>query len=304
MPSRFPPWLHRKLPTGGKMAATVEILRQYGLNTICRSALCPNQGECLASGTATFLILGDRCTRNCGFCAVSKGAPLPPDPDEPEKLAQAVAALKLRHVVITSVTRDDLPDGGAGHFAATLHAVRRSVPAATTEVLTPDFRGQEQAIDTVIAAAPDVYNHNVETVARLYDTVRPNAKYSRSLRLLEHVKEKAPGIYTKSGLMVGLGEESGEVVAVLQDLRAAGCDLVTIGQYLQPSPHHLPVQRFVPPEEFAAYKEAALRLGFTHVESGPFVRSSYHAHQLWEKEVWGHTPAGNVPDLQGEESRQ
>ena len=261
MPSRFPSWMHRKLPSGGKMAATVETLKQYGLNTICRSALCPNQGECLACGTATFLILGDHCTRNCKFCAVSKGAPLPPDPDEPERLAQAVAALKLRHVVITSVTRDDLPDGGAGHFAATLNALHRNVPAATNEVLTPDFCGQEQAIDTVIAAGPDVYNHNVETVARLYDLVRPEAKYSRSLDLPRHVKEKAPGLYTKSGLMVALGEEFSEVVAVLQDLRSAGCDVLTIGQYLQPSPHHLPVKRFITPEEFSAYKEEAIQAG-------------------------------------------
>jgi lipoic acid synthetase len=275
--------MHRKLPKGGKMAATMDVLKQYGLNTICRSALCPNQGECLACGTATFLILGDRCTRNCRFCAVSKGVPLPPDPGEPEKLAQAVAALKLRHVVITSVTRDDLSDGGAGHFAATLYALRQSVPSATTEVLTPDFCGQEQAIDTVIAAAPDVYNHNVETIARLYDPVRPKASYSRSLGLLKHVKDQAPDIYTKSGLMVGLGEEYDEVLTVLDDLRSAGCDLLTIGQYLQPSPQHLPVKRFVPPEEFATYKEKAIEMGFVHIESGPFVRSSYHAGALWNK---------------------
>jgi lipoic acid synthetase len=273
--------MHRKLPSGGKMADTLDTLKQYGLNTICRSALCPNQGECLACGTATFLILGDHCTRNCTFCAVSKGAPLPPDPDEPERLAQAVADLKLRHVVITSVTRDDLPDGGADHFAATLSALHRIIPTATLEVLTPDFCGQEQAIDTVIAAGPDVYNHNVETVARLYDLVRPQAEYSRSLGLLRHVKEKAPGIYTKSGLMLGLGEEFSEVTAVLRDLRAAGCDCLTIGQYLQPSPNHLPVNRFITPEEFTAYKEIAIQTGFVHVESGPFVRSSYRAHELW-----------------------
>jgi lipoic acid synthetase len=299
MPSHFPPWMHRKLPTGGKMAATKEILTQYGLHTICQSAICPNQGECLASGTATFLILGDHCTRNCAFCAVSKGVPSTPDPDEPEKIAQAVAALKLRHAVITSVTRDDLPDGGAGHFAATLHALRQSMPATTIEVLTPDFRGQEQAIDTVIAAMPNVYNHNIETVERLYDTVRPGAKYSRSLRLLEHVKEKAPGIYTKSGLMLGLGENANEVVTVLRDLRDVGCDIITIGQYLQPSPLHLPVQCFIPPEEFAAYKEAAVRLGFTHVESGPFVRSSYHAHELWDSKA-----SENAPGLQSEGDRR
>ena len=263
------------------MTATVETLKRYGLNTICRSALCPNQGECLACGTATFLILGDQCTRNCRFCAVAKGSPPPPDPDEPEKLAKAVAALKLRHVVITSVTRDDLPDGGAGHFAAVLSALHQNVPTATTEVLTPDFCGQEQAIDTVIAAGPDVYNHNVETVARLYDLVRPEARYRRSLDLLKHVKEKSPGIFTKSGLMVGLGEEFSEVASVLLDLRAAGCDCLTIGQYLQPSPDHLPVKRFITPEEFASYKEAAIQAGFVHVESGPFVRSSYRAHELW-----------------------
>jgi lipoic acid synthetase len=263
------------------MAATLETLKQYGLNTICRSALCPNQGECLACGTATFLILGDHCTRNCTFCAVAKGIPLPPDPEEPEKLAQAVAVLRLRHVVITSVTRDDLPDGGAGHFSATLSALHRNVPDATIEVLTPDFCGQEQAIDTVIAAGPDVYNHNVETVARLYDLVRPKAIYSRSLNLLRHVKAKAPGIFTKSGLMLGLGEEFSEVVAVLQDLRSVGCDCLTIGQYLQPSSAHLPVKRFITPEEFAVYKAEAIRAGFVHVESGPFVRSSYRAHELW-----------------------
>jgi lipoic acid synthetase len=282
MPSRFPPWMHRKLPTGKKLTATRETLQRYGLNTICRSALCPNQGECLASGTAAFLILGDRCTRNCTFCAVSKGAPPPPDPGEPAKLAQAVAALGLHHVVITSVTRDDLPDGGAGHFAAVLHALHRKVPDAAVEVLTPDFRGVEQSIDTVIAAQPDVYNHNMETVERLYAVVRPLASYTRSLELLRHVKDRAPGIYTKSGLMVGLGEEFGEVAALLEDLRGVGCDVVTIGQYLQPSPNHLPVQRFVTPDEFVSYKEEALRLGFLHVESGPFVRSSYRAHKLWD----------------------
>lgn len=283
MPSHFPEWLHKKLPSGGKMYATEKILERYGLNTICESALCPNQGECLAAGTATFLILGDRCTRNCRFCAVTKGTPEPPDPDEPERLAEAAAALKLRHVVVTSVTRDDLPDGGAGHFAATLDALHRRLPAATTEVLTPDFQGNLEAIDTVIEARPDVYNHNIETVQRLYPVVRPRADYRRSLELLKHVKEKEPGIYTKSGLMVGLGEDFDEVVAVMQDLRSVGCDVLTIGQYLQPSKDHLPVGRFVPPEEFALYKEKALKLGFVYVESGPFVRSSYHAHKLWEK---------------------
>lgn len=279
--SHFPIWLHKKLPTGGKMSATEQILKQHGLSTICANALCPNQGECLAAGTATFLILGDHCTRGCTFCAVAKGIPEAPDPDEPEKLAQAAAALKLRHVVVTSVTRDDLPDGGASHFAATIGALRRHLPAATIEVLTPDFKGREQAIDTVITAGPDVYNHNMETVQRLYAVVRPGAQYDRSLNLLQRVKIRAPRIYAKSGLMVGLGEEFQEIVAAMADLRTMGCDVLTIGQYLRPSPQHLPVARFVHPDEFASLKEQALQLGFMHVESGPFVRSSYHAHELF-----------------------
>ncbi|MGD0152275.1 MAG: lipoyl synthase [Thermacetogeniaceae bacterium] len=281
MASHFPSWLHKKLPPVGKMIATEEILNRYDLHTICESAMCPNQGECLAAGTATFLILGDRCTRNCRFCAVTKGVPLPSDPGEPEKLARVAAALELRHVVVTSVTRDDLPDGGAGHFAATIQAVRRWLPEATIEVLTPDFQGVERSIDIVITANPDVFNHNIETVERLYTVVRPGANYRRSLDLLKYVKEKAPGIYTKSGLMVGLGEKFYEVVAVMEDLRHAGCDVLTVGQYLRPSPQHLPIRRFVPPEEFDAFKERALQIGFLHVESGPLVRSSYRAQQLW-----------------------
>ncbi len=281
MASDFPSWLHKKLPPVGKMIATEEILNRYDLHTICESAMCPNQGECLAAGTATFLILGDRCTRNCRFCAVTKGVPLPPDPGEPEKLARVAAALELRHVVITSVTRDDLPDGGAGHFAGTIQAVRRLLPEAAIEVLTPDFKGLAQSIETVVTANPDVFNHNIETVQRLYAVVRPEADYRRSLDLLSYVKEKAPGIYTKSGLMVGLGESFGEVAAVMGDLRHAGCDVLTIGQYLRPSPRHLAIRRFVPPEEFDAFKERAMQIGFLHVESGPLVRSSYHAQELW-----------------------
>jgi lipoic acid synthetase len=281
MASNFPGWLHKNLPPVGKMAATEEILNRYDLHTICESAMCPNQGECLSAGTATFLILGDRCTRNCRFCAVVKGIPRPPDPNEPSKLAQVAAALELRHVVVTSVTRDDLPDGGAGHFAATIQAIRQLLPEATIEVLTPDFQGLGGSIDLVVAASPDVFNHNVETVERLYTAVRPGAKYRRSLQLLEHVKERAPGIYTKSGLMLGLGEQVDEVVAVMRDLRQAGCDVLTVGQYLRPSAGHLPIKRFVPPEEFDALKERALTMGFLHVESGPLVRSSYHAQELW-----------------------
>jgi lipoic acid synthetase len=281
MASQFPSWLHKNLPPVGKMAATEEILNRYDLHTICESAMCPNQGECLATGTATFLILGDRCTRNCRFCAVIKGIPLPPDPGEPVKLAQVAAALELRHVVVTSVTRDDLPDGGAGHFAATIHAVRHLLPEVTIEVLTPDFQGLERSIDLVVTANPDVFNHNVETVERLYAVVRPSAEYRRSLDLLKYVKEQAPGIYTKSGLMLGLGEQFDEVVDVMKDLRQVGCDVLTVGQYLRPSPRHLPIKRFVPPEEFDVFKEKALMMGFLHVESGPLVRSSYHAQELW-----------------------
>ncbi len=279
--SHFPIWMHKKLSTGAKMEATRQTLAHYGLNTICTSALCPNQGECLAAGTATFLILGDYCTRGCTFCAVTRGLPEAPDPEEPARLAQAAADLNLRHVVVTSVTRDDLPDGGAGHFAATIKELRLHLPAATIEVLTPDFGGQEWSIDIVIAAGPDVYNHNLETVNRLYPAVRPDAQYERSLNLLQRVKDQTPRIYTKSGLMVGLGEEFEEVVAAMSDLRRAGCDTLTIGQYLRPSPQHIPIARFIAPEEFASYKEKALQLGFVYVESGPYVRSSYHAHKLF-----------------------
>lgn len=263
------------------MEQTAAILQQFGLHTICQSALCPNQSECLASGTATFLILGEQCTRNCRFCAVPAGRPAPLDPGEPEKLARAAAALRLRHVVITSVTRDDLPDGGAGHFAATIRALRRHVPGATVEVLTPDFQGHARAIDTVIAARPEVFNHNIETVPRLYPAARPQAQYGRSLAFLRYIKEHGEDIFTKSGLMVGLGETLAELLAVMRDLRRAGCDILTIGQYLQPSPQHLPVRRFVPPEEFARLKEKALVLGFKYVEAGPLVRSSYHAHKVF-----------------------
>lgn len=279
MSLRFPSWLRKKLPAGGSIAATREIVAGKGLHTVCQSALCPNLGECFAAGTATFLIMGDRCTRACTFCAVEKGSPVPLDPEEPEKLAQAAAALGLGHVVVTSVTRDDLPDGGASHFAAAVLTLRRRLPAATVEVLTPDFQGEVIAIDTVVDSRPDIYNHNLETVPRLYPFVRPGAGYRRSLNLLARVKERAPGIYTKSGLMVGLGEDFHEVAAVLKDLRSAGCDVVTVGQYLQPSPRHLPVARYVPPEDFAAFRELALELGFRCAEVGPFVRSSYRAKE-------------------------
>lgn len=253
------------------------LLEGLGLDTVCLSAACPNLGECFARRTATFLILGPVCTRNCRFCAVPKGTPRPVDPGEPRRVALAAAELQLRHVVITSVTRDDLPDGGAGQFAATVTAVREALPEATVEVLTPDFRGRPAALEKVMAAGPRVFNHNVETVPRLYPAARPQADYRRSLEVLRRAKEMRPGILTKSGLMVGLGEREEEVLAVLADLRSAGCDAVTIGQYLRPSKAHLPVREYLTPETFARYRARAREMGFRYVASGPLVRSSYLA---------------------------
>jgi lipoic acid synthetase len=253
------------------------MLDELRLNTVCRSAKCPNRGECYASGTATFMVLGTECTRNCRFCAVEPARPLPPDPDEPARVAEAASRMGLRHIVVTMVTRDDLPDGGSGHVVATIRALRDRVPDAAVEVLVSDFGGDETAIDAVALASPDVFNHNVETVPRLYRTVRPQADYRRSLRVLERVREVAPGVPTKSGLMVGLGEHPEEVEAVMSDLRSVGVDIVTVGQYLRPSKDHLEVTEFVTPEQFASYGRTARRLGFTGVASAPFVRSSYHA---------------------------
>ncbi|MEN3203486.1 MAG: lipoyl synthase [Atribacterota bacterium] len=278
--STLPPWIKRRFPPQEEWERVQKLLRTLTLHTVCESARCPNLGECFRRGTATFLILGNTCTRSCRFCAVGKGMPLPPDPGEPERVAEAAKRLHLRHVVVTSVTRDDLPDGGAEHFAATISAIRKALPQATVEVLIPDFQGSEKALETVLAAYPDVLNHNVETVPRLYPLVRPQADYARSLWLLEKAKEKAPGILTKSGLMVGLGETKAEVEEVLRDLRKAKCDIVTIGQYLRPSVHHLPVASYILPEEFEYYREYALRLGFSGVASGPFVRSSYRAEEF------------------------
>lgn len=249
------------------------------LHTVCESAACPNVGECWNQRTATFMILGNVCTRRCGFCAVSKGAPLEVDYDEPRRVAEAVAALGLDYAVITSVNRDDRKDGGALLFAMTIRAIRERVPHCKVEVLIPDFQGSQQALDIVLEAEPDVLNHNLETVRRLYRQVRLGARYERSLELLARAKQRKPHIPTKSGMMLGLGETRQEVLEALSDLRAHGVDIVTLGQYLRPSPKHLPVARFVPPEEFDEWKRLGETLGFAHVESGPLVRSSYHAGQ-------------------------
>ncbi|KAB2891869.1 MAG: lipoyl synthase [Desulfobulbaceae bacterium] len=278
-----PGWLRRRLPAGPEYENVRRLLHGSGLHTVCQEAKCPNQFECFARGTATFMILGDRCSRNCGFCAVRHEAPLPPDPDEPERVAEAVASLGLRYVVITSVTRDDLADGGASAFAATIRAVREKAPAAQVEVLIPDLQGDWEALSVILAAGPHVLNHNIETVPRLYPLVRPQARYLRSLALLAEVKRVMPHMVCKSGMMLGLGESVDELRQVWNDLRRAGCDILTMGQYLQPSPANLPVVRFLPPEEFAALRDEALFRGFAGVASGPFVRSSYEADKLWRQ---------------------
>ena len=255
-------------------------LASMGLHTVCQSASCPNIGECFSRRTATFMILGDACTRSCGFCGVSHDAPHPVDPDEPRRVAEASVRLGLRYVVVTSVTRDDLPDGGAGHFAETVRQLKAAIPGAKVEVLIPDFGGDEDALRAVLDSAPFVLNHNVETVPRLYSTVRPQAVYERSLVVLETARRFRTSIHTKSGLMVGLGEEQGEVLEVLSDLRRAGCDIATIGQYLQPSKRNLPVVEYVPPSQFDEYARVGREMGFSYVASGPFVRSSYHAEEV------------------------
>ncbi|BCV22020.1 lipoyl synthase [Moorella sp. Hama-1] len=279
----MPPWLHKRLPASGDIESTRRLLADLHLNTVCQSARCPNQGECFAHRTATFMILGNTCTRNCRFCAVEHGRPGTVDQDEPRRVAEAARRLGLRHVVVTSVTRDDLPDGGAGHFAATIRALREALPGAYIEVLTPDFRGSRDALTIVARAKPDIFNHNVETVPRLYPEVRPQADYCRSLEVLKEMKELDASIYTKSGLMVGLGETREEVLAVMADLRAVQCDILTIGQYLRPSPQHLEIKEFVTPETFAWYAEKGKEQGFLYVASEPYVRSSYHAAAFSEQ---------------------
>src|SRR5690242_20108896 len=272
---RLPSWLKRKLPHGNGNFFTQELLRELRLETVCENARCPNRPECYSRRTATFMILGNVCTRPCGFCSVPRGEPLELEDDEPERVAEAAARLGLRHVVITSVTRDDLADGGADHFYRCVVAVRRRTGAAV-EVLTPDFLGDPTAIDRVLDARPEVFNHNLETVPRLYRKVRGRAEYRRSLDLLERVKRRAAGVVTKSGLMLGLGETADELFEVFADLRAVGCDVLTLGQYLAPTLKHIPVARFVPPAEFDRLADLARLLGFQQVVAGPYVRSSYH----------------------------
>jgi lipoyl synthase len=272
-----PSWLKAPAPVGENYRELKDLVGRLHLHTVCESAACPNVGECWNRRTATFMILGNFCTRRCGFCAVQKGVPLEVDYDEPRRVAEACAALGLRYAVITSVNRDDRKDGGADLFAMTIRAIRERIPGCRVEVLIPDFQGSREALTTVLDAAPDVLNHNIETVPRLYRQVRVGARYERSLQMLALAKAIRPQTPTKSGLMAGLGETHEEITGVLRDLRAHQVDFITIGQYLRPTPQHLPVLRHVPPSEFAEYKRAGLALGFCHVESGPLVRSSYHA---------------------------
>src|SRR5712692_4165409 len=275
-----PPWLRVKFFGGPNYQDLKSIMRTLGLHTVCESARCPNMGECWEHRTATFMILGNICTRACGFCSVPSGRPLgPPEEDEPERVAKAVEKMGLRYAVVTSVNRDDQPDGGAHIFAHTIEEIRRRVPGCKVEVLIPDFRGVWSALETVVAARPDVLNHNTETVPRLYRQVRKGALYERSLELLRRAKRMAPEMPTKTGLMLGLGEEREEVLLAMREIAAQGADILTLGQYLQPTPEHLPVIRYVHPDDFVEYKRLGLEMGFRHVESGPLVRSSYHAFE-------------------------
>lgn len=279
MRQRLPSWFRRPLPPGAEGGRVKRLLARLDLHTVCEGAKCPNRAACWHDSAAAFLILGDACTRACRFCAIPHAArPAPPDPGEPARLAEAAAAMGLRHVVVTSVTRDDLPDGGAAHFAETIRAIRARLPGATVEVLVPDFQNAAAALDLVLAAKPDIFNHNLETVERLQPAIRPQADYRRSLAVLAYAARA--GARTKSGLMLGLGETDGEIAAALRDLRAAGVALLTLGQYLAPSPAHHPVARFVPPAEFDRWRDEALALGFACVAAAPHVRSSYHAEEL------------------------
>lgn len=283
MSARLPDWLRRPETHFLPVHDLKQGLRQLQLHTVCESARCPNMHECFHRGTATFLILGNTCTRGCGFCSIPKGKAPPLDPDEPAKVARMAAELKLRYVVITSVNRDDLDGGGSAHFAETVHCVRQALPEARVEVLVPDFCGDTAALARVLDARPDVFNHNMETVPRLYKRVRPQADYAQSLAVLAFAKQRRPSALTKSGLMVGLGETAEEVEAVLRDLRTARVDIVTIGQYLRPTRHSLPVAAYIEPQQFDAWRDAGLAMGFQAVFSGPLVRSSYMADAVWER---------------------
>ncbi len=293
-PDPKPPWLRIRLATGPEYREVRGLMRGLQLNTVCEEARCPNIYECWGERTATFMILGDVCTRRCGFCAVTTGRPTGVDPREPERLAEAVARLGLEHAVITSVDRDDLPDGGAGHFAAVIEAVRRRSPGCEVEVLTPDFRGVPRAAEVILAAGPVVFSHNIETVPRLYPEARPGSRFERSVALLQKavaLRGPAPRPLIKTGLMLGLGETRAELRSTFETVRAAGVEILTLGQYLRPTREHLPVARYVPPEEFEAVRGEARALGFLHVEAGPLVRSSYHAKRHARQAVAGEPPA-------------
>ena len=279
-PARKPPWLRVKAPGGPNYVALKHMMRDLKLHTVCEEAHCPNIGECWEHHAATFMILGDICTRNCAYCAVAHGTPAPLDVAEPQRLASAVAQMGLKHVVITSVDRDDLPNGGAEIFAACIEEIRRLMPQTSIEVLIPDFKGNPEALRIIVDARPDILNHNLETIARLYRIARPGGRYARALELLQRAKAMNPELLTKSGLMCGLGEEWDELLASIRDVRAQGVDIITLGQYLRPSDQHLPIARWYTPDEFADLKRYGMSLGFRHVESGPLVRSSYHA---WEQ---------------------
>ncbi len=279
-PARKPPWLKVKAPGGPNYVALKHMMRDLKLHTVCEEAHCPNIGECWEHHAATFMILGDICTRNCAYCAVAHGTPAPLDVAEPQRLASAVAQMGLKHVVITSVDRDDLPNGGAEIFAACIEEIRRLMPQTSIEVLIPDFKGNPEALRIIVDARPDILNHNLETIARLYRIARPGGRYARALELLQRAKAMNPELLTKSGLMCGLGEEWDELLASIRDVRAQGVDIITLGQYLRPSDQHLPIARWYTPDEFADLKRYGMSLGFRHVESGPLVRSSYHA---WEQ---------------------
>jgi lipoic acid synthetase len=283
MERRHPDWIKVRAPVSPEYFRTRATLAELKLHTVCQEACCPNIGECFGHRTATFMLMGDVCTRNCPYCAVAHGKVRPLDPDEPRRIAEAVARLGLRHVVVTSVDRDDLPDGGAAHFAATAEAIKSALPSTRVEVLVPDFKGSAASVETVVRASVDIYNHNIETVPSLYRECRPGGRYEVSLEVLARAKaiarQRDRTMLTKAGVMLGLGEERGELIGVLRDLRRVECDILTLGQYLRPSQDHLPVARYVTPAEFASLKDEAMAMGFRHVESGPLVRSSYHA---WE----------------------